>query len=234
MSQLAPASHDIADYPVVLFDFDGTVADTVPAILRVATETLARHGISVPRERMLLMVGPPLEEGFKLISGVSEEDAIAFAAEYRKLFDEILEPADYPVMPGIVELLDALNAKGKRLAIATSRIEAVTCRMAEYLGLDQFEAIAGRVIGTRYSKTESIQAALDMLGVDASQAIMVGDRFYDVEGAAALGIPCVGVYTGAAAQGELEQAGALVTVHGTEELATLFGVSQADSRDMAG
>lgn len=234
MSQLASASHDIADYPVVLFDFDGTVADTVPAILRVATETLARHGISVPRERMLLMVGPPLEEGFKLISGVSEEDAIAFAAEYRKLFDEILEPADYPVMPGIVELLDALNAKGKRLAIATSRIEAVTCRMAEYLGLDQFEAIAGRVIGTRYSKTESIQAALDMLGVDASQAIMVGDRFYDVEGAAALGIPCVGVYTGAAAQGELEQAGALVTVHGTEELATLFGVSQADSRDMAG
>lgn len=234
MSQLAPASHDIADYPVVLFDFDGTVADTVPAILRVATETLARHGISVPRERMLLMVGPPLEEGFKLISGVSEEDAIAFAAEYRKLFDEILEPADYPVMPGIVELLDALNAKGKRLAIATSRIEAVTCRMAECLGLDQFEAIAGRVIGTRYSKTESIQAALDMLGVDASQAIMVGDRFYDVEGAAALGIPCVGVYTGAAAQGELEQAGALATVHGTEELATLFGVSQADSRDMAG
>lgn len=225
MQQPSCTPRAITAYPVVLFDFDGTVSDTIPAILRVATETLARHGVQVERERMLLMIGPPLEEGFKLISGVSEEDALAYAAEYRALFDKVLEPEDYPVLPGIVELLDGLRAQGKRLAIATSRIEAVTQRMAGNLGLTQFEAIAGRVPDVRYSKAESVQAALDMLGVDASQAIMVGDRFYDIEGAAVHGIPSVGVYTGAAAPGELEAAGAVAVAHGTEELLDLFGVA---------
>lgn len=224
MQQPVSISPALADYPVVLFDFDGTVSNTIPAILRVATEVLARHCVQVERDRMLLMIGPPLEEGFKLIGGVSEEDALAYAAEYRALFDEIITPDDYPVLPGVVELLDVLNAQGKRLAIATSRIEATTRRMVGNLGLDQFEAIAGRIIGVRYSKTESIQAALDMLGVDASQAVMVGDRFYDVEGAAALDVPCVGVYTGAAAPGELEAAGAVAVAQGTEELLELFNV----------
>lgn len=215
------------DYPVVLFDFDGTVADTVPFILRVAGEVLARHGFEVPHEKMLLMIGPPLEEGFQLIAGVPHDDALAFATEYRELFDTMLTPDIVPVLPGIAELLDALLQQGKRVAIATSRMEYTALRMIDILGLKQFEAIIGRVDGIRYTKAESIQGALDALGVDAADAIMVGDRHHDVEGAAEHGMPCIGVYTGAAASGELEGAGAAWVAHGTEKLLDLFGVSGA-------
>lgn len=218
-------SRELSAYPVVLFDFDGTVADTVPAILRVAEAVFAKHGMAFDRLRMLLMIGPPLEEGFMQVGDLSEEDARTCAAEYRDLFNEILTPADYPVLPGIVELLNALKARGIRLAIATSRFESTARRMAGELGLTQFDAIAGRVPDVRYTKAESIVAALEMLGVDAHQVLMVGDRRYDVEGAAELGIPCVGVYTGAAAEGELEAAGAIAVAHGTEGLAAVFGIN---------
>ncbi len=219
------------DYPVVLFDFDGTLADTIPLILRVAGEVLARHGFEVPHEKMLLMIGPPLEEGFQLLAGVPREEALAYADEYRELFDSILVPDAAhdlaPVLPGIPELLNALVSQGKRLAIATSRMEYTALRMTELLGLTQFEAVIGRVFDLRYTKAESIQGALEALGVDAADAIMVGDRMHDVEGAAEHGMPCIGVYTGAAAPGELEGAGAALVAHGTEELAELFGIASA-------
>ena len=209
--------------PVVLFDFDGTVVDTQPAILRVAMRVIERHGLPVPTvEQMLPMVGPPLEEGFMLVAGVGREEATVLAAEYRELFEEMVTPPDYPVFPGMRELLDALVADGRRLAVATSRMEDTARKMVAGQGLDQFAAVCGRVPGVRYHKSESIAAALEALGASAEDAVMVGDRKNDVEGAAALGIPCIGIYNGAAEPGEHEAAGAVATVRSAAELQRLL------------
>lgn len=216
---------DFASRPVILFDFDGTVADTAPGVLRIASMVMERAGRPVPdRQTMLLMVGPPLEEGFRLVGARDEEEAAAWTAEYRVLFDEILTPADYPVYPGMRELLEGLRAQGRRLAVATSRMEVTARRMIGELGLDEFDAICGRVPGVRYSKAESIAAALDALGARADEAVMVGDRHHDVEGAAELGIPCIGIYSGGAVPGEHEAAGAVAVVHSVAELSELLGV----------
>ena len=64
------------------------------------------------------------------------------ADEYRAFFDE-LGPEEYPVFDGIPELLDGLVAQGKRLAVATSRMEAKCVDMVGELGLSQFEAVVG-------------------------------------------------------------------------------------------
>lgn len=53
---------------------------------------------------------------------------------------------------------------------------------------------------------------------------MIGDRFNDVEGAHAMGVPCIGIYSGAAAPGEHEAAGADAVVHSVAELAKLFTI----------
>ena len=92
------------------------------------------------------------------------------------------------------------------------------------LGLTQFEAVIGRVHGVRYSKAESIEGALQALRVPARDAVMVGDRMHDVIGAREWEIPCIGLYSGAAYPGELEEAGAVATGHFVKELAQLLGL----------
>ena len=58
----------------------------------------------------------------------------------------------------------------------------------------------------------------------AEEAVMIGDRFNDVEGAHAMSVPCIGIYSGAAAPGEHEAAGADAVVHSVAELAKLFAI----------
>lgn len=215
----------LAERSVVLFDFDGTVVDTQGAILRVASRVLVEHGYPEPRtEELLPIVGPPLEEGFALVTGADRDEALALTAAYRELFHEIVTPADCPPLPGMRSLLDALSASRRSLAVATSRMEETARDMVREQGLTQFRAVCGRVPGVRYSKAESIAAALDALGANAAEAVMVGDRKHDVEGARELGVPCIGLYSGAAEPGEHERAGAAAIAHDAAELARLLGV----------
>lgn len=214
----------LASRPVVLFDFDGTVADTQPAIFRTVSEVLACHGYELSHEQLLPLIGPPLEEGIGLVCDIDADEIQVVAAEYRDLFERTVTAEEVPLLTGMRDLLDALGMQGRRLAVATSRIESSTKDLIDLLGVTQFDAVAGRVIGVRYSKKESIAAALEMLGADADQAVMIGDRKYDVLGAAALGIPCIGLYSGAAEPGELEGAGAVAVCRSVAEIGALLGV----------
>lgn len=210
--------------PVVLFDFDGTVADTQPAIFRSVREVLSRRGYDLSDDQLRPLIGPPLEEGIRLVCDIDADGAREVAVEYRALFERTVTADEIPVFPGMRELLDALRSRGRRIAVATSRIESATKDLIAMLGVTQFHAIAGRVPGVRYSKAESISAALDLLDASPDQAVMIGDRKYDVLGAAALGIPCIGLYSGAAEAGELEGAGAVAVCRSIDELASLLGV----------
>ena len=140
-------------------------------------------------------------------------------------FLDELGPEEYPVFDGIPGLLDGLAAQGKRMAVATSRMEAKCIDMVHELGLSQFEAVVGmNPPQGRETKADSIRDALAALGACADDAVMVGDRFNDVEGAHAMGVPCIGIYSGAAAPGEHEAAGADAVVHSVAELAKLFAI----------
>lgn len=214
----------LAARPVVLFDFDGTLANTQPAIMRVVSEVLARRDISLTEAQVLPLIGPPLEDGIRLVANVSEDEALRIAAEYRDLFARTVTAADIPLFPGTAALLDALAAAGKRIAVATSRLEASTAELVRDLGVTHFEAVCGRVPGVRQTKAESIAAALAALDVRPEDAVMVGDRMYDVLGAAELDIPCIGIYSGAAAPGEHEEAGAAAVCTDMFDVARVLGV----------
>lgn len=217
----------IAERPVVLFDFDGTLADTSPAILRTARAVLERRGYDVDALDLTSLIGPPLYDGFMDLIGVELDEAIAITNEYRALFDAEVRPEDYPPLPGIPELLRGLVARGTRIAVATSRLESMAIRMITSLDLPPFEAMVGRLEPGRDTKADCIRAALDQLGASCDEAVMVGDRKHDTLGAHACGIPCVAVYTGTAKPGEHEQAGADAICHGVAELAAVLGVPLA-------
>ena len=197
---------EICRRPVVLFDFDGTVADTGRAVMTSTRKTLAARGFSEAQMGDLRrMIGPPLWKSFHDFYGFSREESLVVADEYRAFFDE-LGPEEYPVFDGIAELLDGLAAQGKRMAVATSRMEAKCIDMVHELGLCQFEAVVGMnpPLG-RETKADSVRDTLAELGATA-------------------GVPCIGIYSGAAAPGEHEAAGADAVVHSVAELAKLFSI----------
>lgn len=214
-----------SDADAVLFDFDGTVADTAHAVMTSTRLTLAARGFTEEEMGDLRrMIGPPLRDSFRDFYGFSREESEVLADEYRAYFNR-MGPDAYPVFPGMRELLEKLSAEGKRLAIATSRLESKAKEMVAELGLDMFDAVVGmNPAEGRSVKADSIRDALAALSAAPADSVMVGDRRFDIEGAHALGVPAIGIYTGGAIAGEHEAAGADAIVHTVGELAGLFGV----------
>lgn len=210
---------------VVLFDFDGTLADTGPAILRIAAYTLEHHGFSLDSVGDLhQIIGPPLEEGFMAVAGISRPHARELVGTYREAFSREVVPKDYPPFPGMAQLLRALTSQGRSIGVATSRLQTSVLSMLEGIDFPPFDAVAGRIEPERYSKADCIRAALEELEADPAAAVMVGDRHHDVDGAHEVGLPCIGVYRDTASKRELLDAGADAVCAGVDELSALLGV----------
>ena len=223
MSQYTAAP--FADRSAVLLDFDGTIADTGTFIMRCAREALIECGY--PREAegdLHSLIGPPLCNGFADLCHQSLEEGIRITEVYRRIFDGDMSPDYYPVFPGMRELIAGLHEQGRRVAVATSRLETTACQMIDSLNLPPFDAVVGRLEPGRDTKAESIRDAMTQLGATIDDSVMVGDRFHDVRGAHEQGIPCIGIYTGAADEGEHERAGADFAAHDVAELAWALGV----------
>ena len=216
--------HEVADVlagrDMVLFDFDGTLADTTRGVLKTVRYVLHERGEEPSRMGDLRrFIGPPLVDAFQEVCGYDDATAREATAQYRTAFDMLLTPADYPTFPGIPELLARLRAQGRRLAVATSRLESRAQTMIGELGIDCFESIMGLNPPARRSKVDAIRDALAALGDDGSHVVMVGDSHFDVEGAGELGIPCIGVTWGATTGAdEFARAGAFAVCGAVVEL----------------
>nr|VTO97527.1 5'-nucleotidase [Mycobacterium riyadhense] len=176
---------------LVIFDLDGTLTDSADGIVASFLHALGHIGAEVPDGDLAAqIVGPPMDETFRSMAlGGRVDDAIAaFRAEYGAR-----GWAMNSLFAGIDALLADLQASGVRLAVATSKLEPTARRILAHFGLDQhFEVIAGATAdGSRSSKTEVLNHALEQLRPLPERVLMVGDRSHDVEGAAAHGIDTV-------------------------------------------
>lgn len=192
---------------VVLFDLDGTLTDPGVGIGRSVAYALSALGRpALTDEQLRGFVGPPLQESFGEV-GLSPSEVERAVAAYRECFIErgMYENAVYD---GIPDLLGALAARGMLLAVATSKPTVYARRILEHFALGHFfDVVVGAELdGSRRHKAEIVAEVLVRL--PSSGAVMVGDRAQDVAGAAANGLPCVGVAWGYAGDGELEAAGA--------------------------
>lgn len=212
-------------YSYVIFDFDGTVTDTSEGIIKSFAYSFEQMGREVPdlsdRDKF---IGPPLEYSYITFYGVSEEEAPVYLAKYRERYSVkgIYECAMYE---GIKELLSELKQGGMKIGIASSKPERFVREVADFLGISEFfDVTVGIAIGgsSHPSKKDLIKTAMEKLGVtDKESCIMIGDRFYDIEGAALAGVKSCGVLWGFGSKKELEDCKADYIVSEPAEIAAI-------------
>ncbi len=208
----------------ILFDLDGTLTDSGEGIINCAALALEHFGLPVPsREAMRVFVGPPLHETFVKF-GVPEEKADEAIAVYRSRYTTVGLFENIPY-PGIEDLLKKLKARGHRLMVATSKPEEMSVRILDKFGLSAyFDRICGASMDRSRVCKEDVIAYLLSLCDPGEGIIMVGDTHYDVEGAAAHGIPTIGVSWGYGTVEDMVKAGAKAIACTMEELSALLQV----------
>lgn len=216
---------DLAACQLVVFDFDGTLVNTAPCIIRTAETVLREAGL--PEERMKdvpQLIGPPFPQAFSQVFGYSAEDAQKITNRYRKIYSS-LGPEAWPAFAGVKELLEALKASGRMLAIASSKRMHLVEKSAKDAGIAPFFSfIEGKKSDAPQTKAATLALVLDEAGTE--NAVMIGDRHYDIDAAHAVGIPGIGVLWGRTApREELEGAGAEAIAETPEELGKILGLA---------
>ncbi|AER19758.1 HAD family hydrolase [Streptococcus suis] len=207
-------------YQTILFDLDGTLTDSGQGILNSVAYALEKMGIEEPdTANSNRFIGPPLYESFSRFYQLSPEDTQSAVDAFRVYFKEkgMFENQLYP---GIIPLLEELRTAGKTLVIATSKPEIFAKQILEHFGISHyFDVIAGASLdSSRISKADVIGYAINQLEAFPNNAVMIGDREHDIEGARMHQLPAIGVLYGYGNKQEFEKAGATMIVETVQDL----------------
>lgn len=166
----------------IFFDFDGTLADTAPAIVQVMQKTFSHMGLEIPSpESIKLTIGLPLEKCLEVLAGNTGADLGEMATYYRSIFNDYC--ADYTdIFPGVKETLTKLHDKGYRLAICTSRGAGSLEMILRTNGMNElFEDRTTHDDGLEAKPSpHMVLTLLKRMGLSADDVIVVGDTTYDI------------------------------------------------------
>jgi len=210
-------------YRYLFFDLDGTLTDSKEGILNCVKYALEKMGRPIPAENVLLQfIGPPLHESFMARCGFTAAEAEQAVEWFRERYNTVGK-FENAAAPGMTEVCERLKARGCVLALASSKPEAQCIPICERFGFAPYmDTVTGSAPGKDWKKADVLRetmARLCLTEADKPAILMVGDRKYDVLGAAECGIDCVGVeFFGYAEPGELAAAGAVAVVQTPEEL----------------
>lgn len=205
----------------ILFDLDGTLSDPMVGICSAVQHALRHFGIEVADIRTLTpFIGPPLEQSFRELYGLAPSQMAEAHQAYNEYY---LERGMYENVPynGMADLLARLRQAGKHLYVATSKPEPLARRILEHFALiDYFDFVGGDTPDWQRSAKEQVirHVLASCPALDPAQAVMVGDRRYDIIGAHANGLAAIGVLYGYGSREELADAGADCIVRDLEEL----------------
>ncbi|KHD37807.1 5'-nucleotidase [Clostridium acetobutylicum] len=207
-------------YNYVLFDLDGTLTDSAEGITKSVKYSLNKFDIQVEDLSSLnKFVGPPLKTSFMEYYNFDEETATAAIDYYRDYF-KAKGMFENKVYAGIEALLSSLKDYGFHLVVATSKPTVFSKQILEHFKLAfYFDAIVGSSLDGKLStKEDVIRYAMESLNIKSNDAIMIGDREYDVIGAFKNNLPSIGVTYGFGSYEELKNAGANYIVSSVDEL----------------
>lgn len=198
-------------YKYILLDLDGTLTDPAIGITNGVMYALDKFGIKVEdRKELYCFIGPPLIDAFMNYFGLSEGEAKQAVAYYREFY-RVTGIYENRVYDGVKETLQALKTSGKTLILATSKPEPFAEIILKHFDLRQyFDYVVGATFdGTINYKGDVIRVALERSKiVNIKEAIMIGDRHHDIDGAKQNNLKSIGVLYGFGDREELENAGA--------------------------
>ena len=202
---------DMLNYTNILFDFDGTICDTSPGIFASMQIVCNHYNLSFGLDTFAKMIGPPLQESFSKIFHLPESEVRNAIKVYRDYYSAegmfLCEPYD-----GVLELIHALRDSGKRVFVATSKPEEYTRKIIERKGISElFDFVGGADMAekNRIDKVDVINYVLEKnaLSEKRDSVLMIGDRFYDINGAHLAGLKALGILWGFGDRTELEEYG---------------------------
>ena len=187
-------------FRTVVFDLDGTLADTAPDLTAALNHALGELGRPpVPAQDVRHMVGHGaralLQKGLAATGAVSEalieQGFPIFLAHYEAHIADLTRP-----FPGVEQALAALEADGVTLAICTNKLESLTHRFIAAIGWEgRFAAIVGGdTLPVRKPDPAPLLEAIARAG--GGPAAFVGDSITDTDTARAAAIPCVALSFG--------------------------------------
>lgn len=212
------------NYKYILFDLDGTIVDSKAGIVDGIRYALGCKEISCPDSVLDKMIGPPFRVSMREFLGLEMPMIEELITLYRGVYE-----ADgwrkCSIYDGVSEMLSALKNAGKKLAIATSKPIKFTNIMVDGLDLRKYFDFVGGASSdaSKETKADVVQLVIDAMNIeDKSEALMVGDRLYDIEGAHACGIDAVGILWGYGDEDELRSYSAEYIVKTPDDLLRLI------------
>ena len=176
-----------------LFDLDGTLVNSAPAIVRALNIVIERRGgkpVDVNLIRPWISLGAA--EIVRVAYGSLASDASKDVTEFRSVYSEFeSDPTD--LYPSVLSTMQSLHASGVRLGICTNKPEKLAMKLIAEVGLHPYLQIvvAGDPLLPAKPHPHTLQLALERIGVQLGSAVYIGDSEIDAEAAAAAGIPFI-------------------------------------------
>jgi len=214
-------------YELVIFDWDGTLADSTGRIVDSMRRAGAEVGLPVvPDADIQNIIGLGLPEAIKTVwPGVRADQMEPMRSAYARYFvyDSQI-PMD--LFDGAEALLDRLAVGARKVAVATGKSRKGLDRILHDLSLECAFNTTRCADETR-SKPHPLMLTeiLEELGVSVEGAVMVGDTTYDLEMAAAIGMDSIGMSHGAHDEARLRACGPQVICHSISELLDWIGIN---------
>ena len=188
----------------VLFDLDGTLIETLPDIRAAANGMLRDRGhgpLDDETVRSFIGRGSRFLVEFALRHSGDDPDDAAIDSALQGFLDHYdTDPTGHGyVYPGVVAVLDALSAEGRKLAVCTNKQKVTTVSVLDGFGLAKyFDVVIGgdEADPVRKPNPGHVTMVLDRLGIAVDDAVMIGDSENDIHAAKAAGVACIAVSFG--------------------------------------
>ena len=188
---------------LIVFDLDGTLVDTAPDLIAALNHVLLREGLSpVPLASARNLIGAGarkmLERGLEAEGrNVTVDELNRMTADLIEFYAAHIADASRP-FEGLEAALDDLASQGHRLAVCTNKLEWLSRRLLDQLGMTRrFAAICGAdTFGVQKPDPTIFRETVARAGGQVAASIMVGDAGTDVGVARRAGVPVIGVSFG--------------------------------------
>lgn len=209
---------------LIVFDWDGTLMDSVPRIVSCMQQMARVTGLPVPAESAVRdIIGLSLWVALERLFDCYESDEQArLIAVYRELYvHKDVTPS--PLFPSVIDVLTELKAEGYVLAVATGKARAGLDRAWRETGTGHFFT-SSRCADEAASKPapQMLEEILLQTGATEANAMMVGDSCYDLQMANNANMPAAGITWGVHDAERLQQEKPLGIIHHIDELPALL------------
>lgn len=209
-------------YKVVMLDFDGTTACTVPAIYHAAKRMLGLHGYKVDKEVVYKNFALALPFAFRCFSGddsIDDDTIEQMIAEYNHIYKEEAEVL-IELFDGVIETLDRLHKAGVKIVIASNNVQPVLRRLTTNLNIAQYidDIVSVEDVVNVKPAPDIALEVLRRCNIEGKEALVVGDATLDMDMGREAGCDLCGVSFGSHTPEMLREKGAKYIIDHFAEL----------------